>query len=107
MISLLFYYVVLPMLGGYYVIKLIKKHGGSTVPPEVTALYAVQPVEKKWYRAARRDQNNRLTVLGDFETQLEAVDRAYLGKEEAQKAGEKASFLVLNDKGEVYQQVDS
>jgi hypothetical protein len=106
-ISLLFYYIVLPMIAAYYVIKLIKKHGGSTVPPEVSALYAVDPVQKKWYRAARRDQNGRVTKLGDYETQLEAVDRAYLGKEEAQKAGEKASFLVLNDKGDVYQQVDS
>lgn len=107
MISLLFYYVVLPMLAGYYVIKLIKKYGAPTTPPEAIAMYAVDPVAKKWYRAARRDANGRLTKLGDFETQLEAVDRAYLGKEEAVKNGEKASFLVLNDKGEVYQQVDS
>ena len=100
------YYVVLPIIAGAYVIKLIKKHGAPTITPDVAALYAATPVQKKWYRAARRDAAG-LAVLGDFETQLEAVDRAYLGKEQAQKAGQKASFLVLNDKGDVYQQVDS
>lgn len=106
MIGLILYYIILPMAVGYYVIKWIKKHGASTIPADVIALYAVDPVEKKWYRAARRDAQG-LKKLGDFETQLEAVDRAYLGKQEAVKAGQRASFLVLNDKGDVYQQVDS
>lgn len=106
MIGLILYYIVLPVVAGAYVIKFIRKHGASTIPPDVTALYAVRPVEKKWYRAVRRDATG-LHVLGDFETQLDAVDCAYLNKEKAVQAGEKASFLVLNDKGDAYQQVDS
>ena len=48
-----------------------------------------------------------MSALGDFEKQPDAVDRAYLGKEEAQKAGVKASFLVYNHKAELLEQVDS
>jgi hypothetical protein len=103
----LIYWVVFPMIAGWLVVRWIKKHAPLVVPPEVAALYAERPIEKKWFRAARRDKGGLLHWLGDFEKQPEAVDAAYLGKEAAQRDGEKASFLVFNDKAELLEQVDS
>jgi hypothetical protein len=48
-----------------------------------------------------------LVSLGDYEKQMEAVEAAYGGKEKAQAAGEKAEFLVFNDKAELLEQIDS
>ena len=103
----LIYWIVLPLFAGSLVVRWIKKHAPLTVPPAVAALYAQRPIEKKWFRAVRRDRGGLLHWLGDFEKQPEAVDAAYLGKEAAQRAGEKVSFLVFNDKAELLEQVDS
>lgn len=101
------YWIVMPMFFGWLLIRWLKKNSPLAVPPEVTALFAERPIEKKWFRAARRDKGGLLRWLGDFEKQPEAVDAAYAGKEAAQAAGEKAAFLVFNDKAELLEQVDS
>lgn len=106
MIGPLFYYIVLPFLLGAYVIKLIKKHGKSSVAPDVAALFASQPLEKRFFRAARRDKNG-LMSLGDFEKMDEAVTAAYRAKEQAVAAGDHASFIVVNDQAETLEQIDS
>jgi hypothetical protein len=101
----LIYWVVFPLLAGWLVVRWIRKHP-LPIPPEVVELFERSPIEPKWFRAARRD-GTRLTSLGDFEKQIDAVDAAYAGKEKAQAAGEKAAFLVFNDKAELLEQVDS
>jgi hypothetical protein len=103
----LLYWVVLPIFLGCLVVRWLKKASPLVVPPEVSALYAERPIEPKWFRAARRDQGGLLRWLGDFEKQPEAVDAAYAGKEAAVASGEKAAFLVFNDKAELLEQVDS
>lgn len=106
MISLLFYYLVLPFLAAFVVLAFIRKYGRNEVPEDIARLCAEKPIERKCFRAARRDHKG-LRFLGDFETQGEAVEAAYRGKEQAQAAGEKAEFLVLNDKGETLEEVDA
>lgn len=106
MIFPILYWVVFPILAGVFVIRWLNKHAPSRVTPEALELMARAPIEKKWFRAARRDHKG-VASLGDFEKQIEAVDAAYAGKEKAQAAGEKASFLVFNDQGELLEQVDS
>lgn len=102
----LLYLVGLPIFAGYLVIRWINKKSPLKPKADVAALFERDPVEAKWFRAARRDAKG-LTKLGDFEKQPDAVDAAYLGKEQAQKAGEKAEFLVFNSKAELLEQVDS
>lgn len=102
----LVYWIVLPILAGWLVIRWIKKHAPLLPPDDIAALFAAAPIEKKWFRAVRRGPEG-VSALGDFEKQPDAVDRAYLGKEQAQAKGEKASFLVYNDKAELLEQVDS
>lgn len=106
MILLLFYYIVLPLLVAGLVIKLIKKYAPSAVSAEMRALYAAHPLEKGFFRAARRDVRG-LAVLGDFETKPEAVEAAYRGRERAQETGETAAFLILNDAGETLEEIES
>jgi hypothetical protein len=101
----LIYWVVVPILLGVFVIRWIQKHP-LPKPADVEDLFARAPLERRWFRAARRDARG-LASLGDFEKQVEAVDAAYAGKEKAQAAGEKAQFLVFNDKAELLEQVDS
>jgi hypothetical protein len=103
----LIYWVVLPIFLGWLVVRWLKTSHPVPTPPEVTALFAEKPIEPKWFRAAKRDAGGRLSFLGDFEKQPEAVDAAYAGKEKSQAAGEKASFLVFNAKAELLEQVDS
>jgi hypothetical protein len=100
------FYVVLPIFLGGMLIKYLKKHAPAEVARDVKELYAKSPVEKKWYRAARRDHKG-LKALGDFETRGEAVESAYQGRKDAAAAGEKAAFVVLDDKGFALEQVDS
>lgn len=102
----LIYWVVLPLVVAWLVIRWINVKAPLRPAEDVAALFAEKPLEKRCFRALRRDQNG-LTLLGDFENQPDAVDRAYLGKEQAQKAGEKAAFLVYNHKVELLEQVDS
>jgi hypothetical protein len=103
----LIYWVVLPIAAGVFVVRWINKSAPLGIPPEVASLFAERPIEPKWFRAARRDSGGLLRWLGDYEKQPEAVEAAYRGKEEAQAAGEKASFLVFNAKAELLEQVDS
>lgn len=103
----LIYWIVLPLLFAWLVVRWLKKSSPYVPSPEAAALFAERPIEPKWFRAARRDQDGRLRWLGDFEKQPEAVDAAYAGKEAAAAKGEKASFLVFNAKAELLEQVDS
>ena len=96
----------MPLFFGWLVVRWLKKHAPSTMRPETLAFFEQRPIERKWFRAARRDGRD-LMLIGDFEKQMEAVDAAYLAKERAQDAGEKAEFLVFNDKAELLEQVDS
>jgi hypothetical protein len=102
----LIYWIALPMLGAWLVVRWIKKAAPLTPPRDVRDLFDREPLESRYFRAARRDASG-LTSLGDFEKQMDAVDAAYLGKEKAQAAGEKAQFLVFNDKAELLEEVDS
>ncbi|MBI4371779.1 MAG: hypothetical protein HY552_05735 [Elusimicrobia bacterium] len=102
----LIYWIVLPMLLGWLVIRWIQRSSPRPVPPDVAELFARRPLERRWFRAARRDHKG-LRPLGDFEKQPEAVDAAYADKERAQAAGENAQFLVFNDKAELLEEVDS
>lgn len=106
MILPILYWLVLPFLGAALVLRFIKKYGQIPVPPEIARIFEEQPIEKKWFRVLRRD-GPKISMLGDFETHVDAVDRAYLGKKQALAAGEKAAFLVLNAKAEVLEEVDS
>lgn len=102
----LIYWIVLPLVAAWLVIRWINAKAPRRAPDDVAALFAERPLEKRCFRALRRDAGG-LVVLGDFENQPDAVDRAYLGKEQAQKAGERAAFLVYNHKLELLEQVDS
>jgi len=102
----LLYWVALPLFCGWLVVRWLKKHAPSTTTLETRDFFDRNPIESKWFRAARRD-GQALALLGDFEKQMDAVDAAYAAKEKAQAAGEKAEFLVFNDKAELLEQVDS
>jgi hypothetical protein len=102
----LIYWVVLPLIIAGLVVRWIKKAAPLIPAPDVRDLFDRSPIEPKWFRAARRDATS-LVSLGDFEKQMEAVEAAYAGKEKAQAAGQKAEFLVFNDKAELLEQIDS
>jgi hypothetical protein len=102
----LIYWVVIPIFFGCLLVRWLKKVSPLTPALDVRDLFDRAPIEKRWFRAARRDAAG-LASLGDFEKQIDAVDAAYAGKEKAQAAGEKAEFLVFNDKAELLEQVDS
>jgi hypothetical protein len=102
----LIYWIGLPMFLAWLVVRWINKASPRTPAPEVRAFFDARPIEPKWFRAARRDGKG-LAPLGDFEKQMEAVDAAYAAKEKAQAAGEKAEFLIFNDKADLLEQVDS
>lgn len=101
-----FFLIFLPILALVYIPKLAKRYLKPEISEDVVLLYAQHPLEKGFYRTARLDHKGA-RLLGDFEKQLEAVDCAYLAKEEAEKAGEQASFLVLDDKAQTLQQIDA
>jgi hypothetical protein len=102
----LIYWVVIPLIMGWLVVRWIKKAAPLIPAQDVRDLFDRSPIEPKYFRAARRDAKG-LAALGDFEKQMEAVEAAYAGKEKAQAAGEKAEFLVFNDKAELLEQIDS
>jgi hypothetical protein len=102
----LIYWVVVPLIMGWLVVRWIKKAAPLTPALDVRDLFDRAPIEKRWFRAARRDAKG-LAALGDFEKQMDAVDAIYAGKEKALAAGEKAEFLVFNDKAELLEQIDS
>jgi hypothetical protein len=102
----LIYWVVLPLIMAWLVVRWIKKAAPLIPAPDVRDLFDRSPIEPKYFRAARRDAKG-LVSLGDYEKQPEAVEAAYAGKEKAQAAKEKAEFLVFNDKAELLEQIDS
>jgi hypothetical protein len=102
----LIYWVVLPLIVGWAVVRWIQKTSPLIPALDVRDLFDRAPIEPKHFRAARRDAKG-LTALGDFEKQPGAVEAAYAGKERAQAEGEKAEFLVFNDKAELLEQIDS
>jgi len=106
MIPLILYYLVLPFLAAWALLLFLRRYAPHDIPDDIQGLYEQKPLEKGWFRVVRRD-HKALRHLGDFETQGEAVESAYRGREEAQEAREKAAFLVLDDKGEVLEEVDS
>ena len=103
---LIFVWFVLPFVVFWGLMKLIRKYAPDPVPADIRALCAADPIERRWFRVVRRDKTG-LMKLADCEKQDEAVEKAYLGKEQAEAAKSAASFLVLNDKGDILQQVDS
>jgi hypothetical protein len=106
MIPIIVYYLVLPFVLGAFVLRFIKKYGDNLIPPDVAALTAKSPIEKKFYRAVKRAEKG-MEIIGDYETHDEAVEWAYTGRKQSQQTGETAVFFVLNDKGEVLDRVDS
>jgi len=106
MLTLILYYLVIPFLLSGAVLKLIKKYGKVAPDPALASLYSKEPLAKKWFRAARRDSHGT-SLLGDSETHGEAVDRIYAARGRAQVLGEKAAFVVLNDKAEILEEVNS
>lgn len=106
MLPLLIYYIVLPLLGFVAVLWLIRRYGADPVPRDVKDLYARRPIEKRFYRAVRRDPKG-LILLADVETHDEAVDLIYRERERAAGQGEQASFLALDDTGAALDEVDS
>ncbi|MBI3553438.1 MAG: hypothetical protein HY077_13160 [Elusimicrobia bacterium] len=106
MFGLIVYYLVLPFLGAALVLRFLRKYAKNELPPDIVRLWEKRPIEKKWFRAVRRDEHT-LRFLGDFETHGEAVDCAYAARKGAKASGEKAAFLVLNDKGQALEEVDS
>jgi hypothetical protein len=102
----LIYWIVLPLILAWLLVRWIKKTSPLIPAPDVRDLFDRLPIEHKWFRAARRDAKG-LVSLGDFEKQPEAVEAAYAGKEKAQATGAKVEFLVFNDKAELLEQIDS
>jgi hypothetical protein len=102
----LFYWIGLPMLVGALLIRWLDKTAPRLPGLDVRDLFDRRPIERRHFRAARRDAGG-LTFLGDFENQPLAVEAAYAGRERAQAAAEKAAFLVFNDKAELLEQIDS
>ena len=108
MLPLILYYLVLPFAIFAVILRLMRKYSPDSIPKEIGDFYAVHPIEPKCFRAVRLDGRFgkppvMLAKIGDFESQDEAVDAAFEAKSKAAGAG--ASFLVLNDKGEILQEV--
>ena len=101
-----FYYLVVPFVIAALLIKWLKKNAPSLIPEDIKLLCAERPIQKKWFRALKRDHKG-LRVLGDFETHGEAVESAYAGRKEALASKEKASFLALNWQADTLEQIDS
>lgn len=108
MLILIFYYLVLPFIFAALVRRLIRRFATDPVPPKVRELCARDPVEKKWYRVlevegAFASPEARFEKIGDFDAQDKAVDGAYLRRAEHSAAAR--SWLVLDDKGDILQEV--
>ena len=109
MLVLIFYYLVLPFLLFAMALRLIRKYSPDPTHKEIREFYAQDPLGPKSFRAVRLDGRFGhppvvLGKIGDFEKQEDAVDAAFSAKSEAPKGAE-SSFLVLNDKGEILQEV--
>jgi len=126
MFVIIFYYLVLPFLIFAVILRLLRKYSPDSAPKEILEFYAQDPIEPKFFRAIRLDGRFPTAVeaalprrrsvgrfghlpvvlnkLGDFEKQEDAVDSAFAAKSAAGETAE-SSFLVLNDKGEILQEV--
>ena len=108
MIALIFYYLILPFILFSGVLSFLRKFG-SRIPSEIETMYREDPIAAKYFRALRLSgkfgqPEAALTKIGDFEKQQEAVDAAFQARTGSKKNAA-AAFLVLNDKGEVLQDV--
>lgn len=108
MIALVFYYLLLPVLAAWLVLRFIRRYGADPVPEAVRRSCAEDPVEHKWFRvlesaAGTGGARARYAKLGDFDSQDKAVDAAYQGRE-ASPGGEK-SWLIVNERGDVLQEI--
>lgn len=106
MIFPILYWLCLPFLSAWLVLRFIRKYGQRPPAEDIARLVSERPIEKKWFRTVRRGQDG-LTLLGDFETHADAVDAAYLGRKNARAEGRAAAFLVLNDKAETLEEIAS
>lgn len=107
MIPLLFYYIVLPLLATVLVLRFIRRYGADPVPDEVRRSIASDPLGSRTFRVLDVEGRlgsgaARLAKVGDFETQEEAIDAAY-ARRGAGPTGH--SWLVLNDRGEMLQEI--
>ena len=111
MISLLFYYVGLPMVLFAVTLKIIRRYGGNPVPRDIQQLISEKPLEPKTFRVVKiegsfgRPEGFRMTVCGDYDAQDKAVDAAFA--ESKKTAPKNFSTLVLNEKGEALQEFNS
>lgn len=110
MIPIIFYYLVLPFIVFAILLKIMRRYQSDGVPKEIRQLYTAHPVEKGSFRALRVEGRFgsgpvRLGELGDFESQEEAVDAAFAEKSKTGASPAGAAFLVLNDKGEILQEL--
>jgi hypothetical protein len=109
MLSLIFYYLILPFVLFWVVLRLIRKYSPDSAPEEIRELCVKDPIEPKYFRAVRLDGRFGhppvlLAKLGDFEHQEDAVDAAFAAKSQAPER-DRFSFLVLNCKGEILQEL--
>jgi hypothetical protein len=107
MLILIFYYLILPFILFGFVLAFLRKFG-SKLPKEIESFIASDPIESKFYRAAQMngrfgEPGATLRKLGDFEKQDEAVDAAFNARKTAGQVH--AAYIVLNDKGEILQEV--
>jgi hypothetical protein len=111
MLILILWGIVGPLAIIWLVTWFLKKYAKSTVPSSVARLYAERPIEPKTFRVVRFDgpTDGEPIWLGDYETQPEAVDAAYTyrKKEREEEPGKKSSFMVLNDRGDFLEEVDT
>lgn len=100
-----FYWIILPFLGAWALVTLIKR-APRPIAADLAALVKESPLPPKAFGAARRDAAG-LKSLGVFEKLIEASDAAFLARDAALKAGQKASFLVFDSTGDVLEQIDA
>lgn len=105
MLASFLYWLILPFLLAWGLVRLIKR-SPRPVAPDVAALLAKEPMPPASYAAARRDADG-LAPLGVFEKLLDASDAAWRAQDAAKKAGVKGSFLVFDATGVVVEQIDA
>ncbi|MBI3548496.1 MAG: hypothetical protein HY078_05530 [Elusimicrobia bacterium] len=110
MLTLVFFYLVLPFIFAGFAIKFLKRHPARCPSPKLLETLSADPIEKKHFRAVRvegplEQENAAFSSLGDFEGQIEAVDAIYQARSSDRRAGASRTYLVLNHKGEILQQI--
>lgn len=105
MVASLFYWLVLPFLLAFGLVKIIQR-SPRPVPADIKALLEKDPLPAKGWGAARRDAAG-LASLGAFEKLLDASDAAWKAQAAAKAAGKKGSFLVFDAAGVVVEQADA